>query len=139
MSVLSSLINNVASQLTFIITILILTGVIAYIVYSYWAIKRSQYRLQYTELDLASKRSDFEKRRKVIESLRNDSVGLAQKEEKDLEVIRRDQNLLTKKMVYNISEIEERTARLELGVETAKLFETLSEVKRHETSLFGKE
>ncbi len=139
LSVISTFLSELASQSAYVIIVLMMTAVVAFIIYAYWSIRNSNNRIRKAELDLDIKRRDLQKRREVIENLRNESVMISDADEEKLIRIQKDQGTLAKKIAYNIKEVEERTARLELGVETARLFETLAEVKRHETSLFDKD
>ena len=73
-----------------------------------------------------------------MEELRNSAVVLNDDERTKLESIRTDSSILTRKLIFDMNEMEERTRRLELGADTFNMQKMLGDVKGYEYRLFGR-
>ncbi len=89
-------------------------------------------RLKFQKLEMA-------KKERHIDKLKEASMMLKDDEKKKLDHIERDKAILSRRALALMSEGEERMQRLERGSENAKLLKTMSEVKKAERELFGKE
>ncbi len=89
-------------------------------------------RLKFQKLEMA-------KKERHIDKLKEASMMLKDDEKKKLDHIERDKAILSRRALALMSEVEERMQRLERGSENAKLLKTMSEVKKAERELFGKE
>jgi hypothetical protein len=76
-------------------------------------------------------------KRAMIEDLRNASVMLSDRERAQLDAIQADTAILSRKVLYSMNEVEDRTKRLELGSNLGRLNLTLGKIKNYENKLFG--
>ncbi len=100
--------------------------------------KPSKVDLKLAELEREREKLELMSKRMLIEKLRESAITPTDDERAQLERIQLDNTVLSRKIAHTMNEVDQRTKRLELGTDTAKLFETLSQVKEHEQGMFGK-
>lgn len=91
---------------------------------------KAQYEMDMAKLEIAKKKA-------FMEELRNSTVVLNNSERQRLESIRTDNSILTRKLISDMNEIEERIKRLEIGSDTVRTSQILGMIKNHEGKLFG--
>ncbi|MDG6225417.1 MAG: hypothetical protein QCI82_07880 [Candidatus Thermoplasmatota archaeon] len=91
---------------------------------------KAQYEMDMAKLEIAKKKA-------FMEELRNSTVVLNNSERQRLESIRTDNSILTRKLISDMNEIEERIKRLEIGSDTVRTSQILGMIKRHEGKLFN--
>ena len=101
-----------------------------------WISERKTRTVAQFETDMA--KLEIAKRKAVMEELRNSAVVLNDDERAKLESIRTDSSILTRKLIFDMNEMEERTRRLELGADTFNMQKMLGDVKGYERRLFGR-
>jgi hypothetical protein len=118
------------SIILFIIFIMVLR-----VINSWLSIKKARTVAEF-EIDLA--KLEIAKKKAVMDELRNSSVVLNDREREKLEKIRTDSSILSRKLIFDMNEMEERTRRLELGTDSFNVKNMLLDVKGYERRLFGK-
>jgi hypothetical protein len=101
-----------------------------------WISEKKARTIAQFETDMA--KLEIAKRKAVMEELRNSAVVLNDDERAKLESIRTDSSILTRKLIFDMNEMEERTRRLELGADTFNMQKMLGDVKGYEHRLFGR-
>ncbi|WP_455392782.1 hypothetical protein [[Eubacterium] cellulosolvens] len=120
--------------LILLILIIIIIGIIA------WAtvkVKTSKTQIKLAEAEVDKKKLELIMKRAMIEDLKNASVMLSDRERAQLAAIQADTAILSRKVLYTMNEVEDRTKRLELGSNLGKLNMTLGKIKKYEQNLFG--
>ena len=121
-----------------IIFIGILLLILIPIIVKYLAKKPSKLDIKLAELEREREKLQLLSKRMLIDNLKESAIIPTDREREVLDNIKIDSSILTRKISFQMNEIDARTKRLELGTDTAKLFETLTEVKNHEQKLYGK-
>jgi hypothetical protein len=121
--------------LIFFILIIILVGIIGWVIVR---VKTSNARIRLAEVEIDKKKLDLMMKRVLIEDLKNASVILNDKERTKLDSIQLDNAILSRKSIFLMNEVENRTKRLELGSNLGKLNMSLGKIKQYESKLFGK-
>jgi hypothetical protein len=119
----------------FLILIIIIIGIIGWVIVR---VKTSSARVRLSEADIDKKKLDLMMKRVLIEDLKNSSIMLNDSERTKLESIQVDNAILSRKVLYSMNEVENRTKRLELGTNLGKLNMSLGKIKQYEGKLFGK-
>jgi hypothetical protein len=109
-------------------------GIIAWVIVK---VKTSSTQIKLAEAEIDKKKLEMMMKRVMIEDLKNASVLLNDKERKRLDNIRVDSAILSRKVLFLMNEVEERTRRLELGSTTGKLNLSLGKIGNYERKLFG--
>jgi len=120
--------------LVLLILIIVIIGIIA------WAIvrvKTSATQIKLAEAEVDRKKLELIMKRAMIEDLRNASVMLSDRERSQLDALKADTAILSRKVLFTMNEVEDRTRRLELGSNLGKLNMTLGGIKNYEHKLFG--
>ncbi len=90
---------------------------------------KAQYEMDMVKLEIARKKA-------FMEELRNSTVVLNDSERQRLEAVRTDNSVLTRKLIADMNEIEERIKRLEVGSDSVRTSQMLGLIKQHEGKLF---
>lgn len=135
--VLTEIGQNIAENL-FIYVILLFILIISFFVYR---ILRVKYQIKTMEtmaqIEMDRKKQELMEKKMVVEELRNSAIILNDRERKKLEEIKTDNSILSRKLLYNMNETEERMKRLELGNDNYQVISTLEKIKDQERRLFG--
>lgn len=119
-----------------IILFIVIIGIIGWVIVK---VKTSKTQVKLAETEIDKKKLELVMKRAMIEDLRNASVMLSDKERRQLDAIQTDTAILSRKVLYTMSEVEDRTKRLELGSNLGKLNMTLGRIKKYEHRLFRPE
>ena len=117
----------------FIITVIL--GIIGMVLIK---VKTSGMQIKLAESAVDKKKLEYMMKRALIEDLKSASVMLSDSERTKLEKIKVDQAVLSRKVLFLMNELEERTKRLELGSDYGKLNLSIGKVNKYERKLFGK-
>jgi biopolymer transport protein ExbB/TolQ len=117
-----------------LILIIVIIGIIGWVIVK---VKTAKTQIQLAEADIDRKKLELVMKRAMIEDLRNASVMLSDRERKQLDAIQADTSILSRKVLYSMNEVEDRTKRLELGSNLGRLNLTLGKIKNYENKLFG--
>jgi hypothetical protein len=120
--------------LIILILLIIIIGIIAWVIVK---VKTSKTQIKLAEADIDRKKLELVMKRAMIEDLRNASVMLSDRERAQLDAIQADTSILSRKVLYSMNEVEDRTKRLELGSNLGRLNLTLGKIKNYENKLFG--
>lgn len=101
-------------------------------------IKRSMVRtrIRLEELDNEKTKMNMLFTKKLREELKDSGLFLTKDEMKHIDSLKIDNSILSRKILYKMREMDEKTQRLELGVNKEKLQRKLDEIAEHEKSLF---
>lgn len=122
---------------------LVLTGILlVFILISYVIIQaiirkntiKTRIRLEEIENEKIKMNMLFKK--KLREELQDAGLFLTKEEMEHVDSIKLDNSILSRKILYKMSEMDQKTKRLELGVNKAKLEGKLDEIGEHEKKLF---
>ncbi|UCH88700.1 MAG: hypothetical protein JSV49_10680 [Thermoplasmata archaeon] len=120
--------------LILLILIIILVGIIGWVIVR---VKTSTAKIRLAEADIDKKKLELMMKRVLIEDLKNASVILNDKERIKLDSIQTDNAILSRKTIFLMNEVENRTKRLELGSNLGKLNMSLGKIRQYESKLFG--
>lgn len=120
--------------LIILVLIIIIMAIIAWVIVK---VKTSSAQIKLAEAEIDKKKLEMMMKRVMIEDLKNASVMLNDKERKRLDNIKVDTAILSRKVLFLMNEVEERTRRLELGSTTGKLNMSLGKIGNYERKLFG--
>jgi biopolymer transport protein ExbB/TolQ len=90
---------------------------------------KAQYEMDMVKLEIARKKA-------LMEELRNSTVVLTDRERQRLEAVKVDNSILTRKLIADMNEIEERIKRSELGSDSVRTSQILGLIKSYENRLF---
>ncbi len=119
-----------------LVLFILLIGIIAWVIVE---VKTSKTKIKLAEAEIDKKKLELVMKRAMIEDLRNASVMLSDGERRQLDAIQTDTAILSRKVLFTMNEVEDRTKRLELGSNLGKLNMTLGRIKKYEHRLFGPE
>lgn len=94
-------------------------------------------RLRLEELDNEKIKMGMLFKKQLREELKNAGLFLSKDEMDHLHSLKLDNSILSRKILYKMSEMDEKTKRIELGVNKAKLQNKLDEIAEHEKYLFS--
>jgi hypothetical protein len=120
--------------LIILILIIVIIGIIAWVIVK---VKTAKTQIQLAEAEIDRKKLELVMKRAMIEDLRSASVMLSDRERQQLDKIQADTSILSRKVLYSMNEVEDRTKRLELGSNLGRLNLTLGKIKNYESKLFG--
>ena len=123
-------------DLYFIIILLLITIIIGIIGWVIAKIKTSRTQIRLAETEVDKKKLELIMKRAMIEDLKNASIMLSDRERTQLNAIQADSSILSRKVLFTMNEVEDRTKRLELGSNLGKLNMTLGKIKKYEHNLF---
>jgi hypothetical protein len=120
--------------LIILLLIIVIIGIVGWVIVK---IKTSKTQISLAEAEVDKKKLELIMKRAMIEDLKNASIILSDKERAKLDSIRTDTAILSRKVLFTMNEVEDRTQRLERGSDLGKLNMTLGDIKRYERKLFG--
>ena len=121
-----------------IITIIIL-AVILYAMFIFITIIKRRIRVRDATREIALLKMDLLSKQAHLENLIEDSVEWTPRDLKSFDSALDQNKMLKSKLDTGMVIADSRLKRLELGNQTAELFETLEKIKRYEDKLFGEE
>jgi flagellar basal body-associated protein FliL len=136
MEVLSKLGTAIADNFVLIVVLVTLIILVIAIARTIVKVKSSKQAARLAEIGLDSKKLEILSKKAYFEGLRTASVILSDEERERVETIKADSAVLSRRSVALMNEVEERTRRLELGQDMARLTSTLDKVKKYERGLF---
>ena len=122
--------------LLLLILIMAIIGIIAWVIVE---VKNAKANIKLAEAEVDKRKLELIMKRVMIEDLKNASVMLSDRERAQLDAINTDTAILSRKVLYTMNEVEDRTKRLELGSNLGKMNMTLGKIKKYEQRLFGPE
>jgi len=122
--------------LIILILIIIIIGIIGWVIVK---VKTAKTHIKLAEAEVDKRKLELIMKRVMIEDLKNASVMLSDRERAQLDAINTDTAILSRKVLYTMNEVEDRTKRLELGSNLGKMNMTLGKIKKYEQRLFGPE
>lgn len=93
-------------------------------------------RVRLEEIENEKMKMNLLFKKKLKEELEDAGLFLSKKEMNHVQSLRLDNSILSRKILYKMKEMEEKTKRLELGVNRAKLEKKIGEIGEHEKKLF---
>jgi hypothetical protein len=126
-------------DLMLIIILVLFMAIIGIIAWAVVEVKTSKTRIKLAEAEVDRTKLELIMKRAMIEDLRNASVMLTDHERTQLDALKADTAILSRKVLFTMNEVEDRTQRLELGSNLGKLNMTLGNIKNYEHKLFGPE
>jgi hypothetical protein len=121
-----------------IITVIIL-AVVLYAMFILMVILKRRTRIRDATREIALLKMDLLSKQAHLENLIEDSVEWTPKDLKKFDSTLDQNKMLKSKLDTGMVIADSRLKRLELGNQTADLFETLEKIKRYEDKLFGEE
>lgn len=99
--------------------------------------EREKTKREIADINLKSQKLDMVEKEKHVDNLKEAAMVLKDSEKSKLDEISKDKSILSRRSLYLMNQVEERTQRLERGADNAKLMKTLKEIKNVEKDLFG--
>ena len=121
-----------------IITVIIL-AVILYAMFVFIIILKRRIRVRDATREIALLKMDLLSKQAHLENLIEDSVEWTPRDLKAFDSALDQSRMLKSKLDTGMVIADSRLKRLELGNQTAELFETLEKIKNYEDKLFGEE
>jgi len=125
------------SQLYTLLILTIFAIIVIVIGYVIVKIKTARLTVQLAEHEINKKKLEINMKRMLIEDLKNASIMLSDREKGRLDSIKADNSVLSRKNLFLMNEMEDRTRRLELGSTIAKMNQNLGKINAYENDLFG--
>lgn len=122
--------------LLLLVIFMAIIGIIGWVIVE---VKTSKSHIKLAEAEVDKRKLELIMKRAMIEDLKNASVMLSDHERAQLDAINTDTSILSRKVLYTMNEVEDRTKRLELGSNLGKMNFTLGKIKKYEQRLFGPE
>jgi len=122
--------------LLLLIIFMAIIGIIGWVIVE---VKTSKAHIKLAEAEVDKRKLELIMKRAMIEDLKNASIMLSDSERAQLDAINTDTSILSRKVLYTMNEVEDRTKRLELGSNLGKMNMTLGKIKKYEQRLFGPE
>lgn len=98
--------------------------------------KNRKAQLKLKELENQKIKMDMMFKKQLKEDLNEAQLFLTDEEVEHIESLKIDNSILSRKILYKMSEMEEKTKRLDLGVNRARLDNKLKEIGEHEKKVF---
>ena len=117
-----------------LVLIIVIMGIIGWVIVK---VKTAKTQIKLAEAEIDKKKLEFAMKRAIIDDLRSASVLLNDKERSQLDAIRADNSILSRKLIFSENEFQDRLKRLELGSSLGKLNLNLGIIKSKESKLFG--
>jgi len=118
-----------------VVAVIVLLAILRFL--NAWVDGRKARVMAQYETDMA--KLEITKRKAMMEEMRNSAVLLNDSEREQLDRIRADKAILSRKLLFDINQTEDRLSRLELGADTVHVKGMLGDIKSKERSLFGRE
>ncbi|MDP6155268.1 MAG: hypothetical protein QGH39_09935 [Candidatus Thermoplasmatota archaeon] len=93
-------------------------------------------RIRLEEIENEKMKMNMLFKKKLREELKDAGLFLSKKEMDHVDSIKLDNSILSRKILYKMTEMDQKTQRLELGVNKAKLEGKLDEIEDYEKKLF---
>jgi len=93
-------------------------------------------RIRLEEIENEKMKMNMLFKKKLREELKDAGLFLTKDEMDHVDSIKLDNSILSRKILYKLTEMDQKTKRLELGVNKAKLDGKLNEIEEHEKELF---
>lgn len=93
-------------------------------------------RIRLEEIENEKMKMNMLFKKKLQEELKDAGLFLSKEEMDHVDSIKLDNSILSRKILYKMTEMDQKTKRLELGVNKAKLDNKLDEIEEHEQQLF---
>ena len=93
-------------------------------------------RIRLEEIENEKMKMNMLFKKKLREELKDAGLFLSKEEMDHVDSIKLDNSILSRKILYKMTEMDQKTKRLELGVNKAKLDGKLDEIEEHEKQLF---
>ena len=95
-----------------------------------------QTRIRLEEIENEKMKMNMLFKKKLQEGLKDAGLFLSKEEMNHVQSLKLDNSILSRKILYRMREMEEKTKRLELGVNKARLENKIDEIGEHENKLF---
>lgn len=126
------------SNFIYILTLIALLIMVIVVARMITRVKTAGAKVRLAEMTLDRDRLDLMSKRILFNDLKNAAIILRDEEREKIESVRQDNSILSRRSIALMNEIEERTKRLELSTDMAKMFKIMGEIKKKETKLYGK-
>lgn len=130
---------GIEGNIHWIIITAIILGVILYAMFVFIKILKRRIRVRDATREIALLKMDLLSKQAHLENLIEDSVEWTPRDLKKYDSALDQNRMLKSKLDTGMVIADSRLKRLELGNQTAELFETLEKIKRYEDKLFGEE
>ena len=130
---------GIEENIHWIIITAIILAVVLYAMFILMMILKRRIRVRDATREIALLKMDLLSKQAHLENLIEDSVEWTPKDLKKFDSTLDQNRMLKSKLDTGMVIADSRLKRLELGNQTAELFETLEKIRRYEDKLFGEE
>jgi len=133
-----SLLEVFTSNFIYILTLIAILIIVIVVARMITTVKTAGAKVRLAEMTLDRDRLNLMSKRILFNDLKNAAIILKDEEREKIESIRQDKAILSRRSIALMNEIEERMKRLELSTDMAKMFKIMGEIKKKESTLYGK-